>query len=403
MKRLLPTSIAVLAALIHSYSFASAITENASHYTVSNPLNQPLQQVLAIPLNSETQGKGDLLVTSNGAEVPSQTTATELLVALELAANSHRDITVHRLIEGAPKIIYPKQTYAELAVRIGGKSDEKGLYSGGKYYPVKAMQLPASHSIGNKLFKYEGFGWESEHIAYRFYFDQRGAVDIFGKIKNGLSLAATGLDGGDYHSLSDWGMDVLKVGPSLGLGAVAAWVDNQLVKPAPTQGMSASIKDGALQSSITVKHNGWPVGGDTLDLSTRYSIRANSPLTRVEVAANSLSQLATGIVKHDVQVLTYAPDHGKWGYLATYGNQSLNDDDLGMAIFFPLKAFDSFKTDSANELVVLNNQPQGTHYYFAAYWSAHPNGPKSAAEFKALLRSEIDQLNHPFTLTSHKL
>ena len=38
------------------------------------------------------------------------------------------------------------------------------------------MTLPPEHKIGDKLFKYEGFGWESDRIAYRFYFDQRGLV-----------------------------------------------------------------------------------------------------------------------------------------------------------------------------------------------------------------------------------
>ena len=144
------------------------------------------------------------------------------------------------------------------------------------------------------------------------------------------------------------------------------------------------------------------MGDKTLDLTTRYRIRAGSHLTRVDVTADALAQLATGIVKHGVQVLTYAPDDGSWGYIATFGNQSLNDDDLGMAVFFPMSAFDSFQTDAANELVVLNNQPQAVHYYFGAYWSAHPNGPQSADDFKALLRNEIEQLNHPFTLTPSK-
>ncbi|BFM19094.1 DUF4861 family protein [Gilvimarinus japonicus] len=400
MKRFIPTSLAVLAALIHSHSFAYPATENISHYTVGNPLDQPRQQVLAIPLKSAPQG--DLLVTANGAEIPSQTTATELLVALELDAQKHTDIAVHQLINGKPELSYPKQTYAELAVRVGGQVDDKGHYSGGQYHPVSQMQLPPSHSIGNKLFKYEGFGWESEQVAYRYYFDHRGAVDIFGKVKDGLSLADTGLDGGDYHSLSDWGMDVLKVGPSLGIGAVGAWVDNALIKPDPVQNMTVSIADGTLQSSATVTHSGWSMGDKTLDLTTRYRIRAGSHLTRVDVTADALAQLATGIVKHGVQVLTYAPDDGKWGYIATFGNQSLNDDDLGMAVFFPMSAFDSFQTDAANELVVLNNQPQAVHYYFGAYWSAHPNGPQSADEFKSLLRNEIEQLNHPFTLTPSK-
>lgn len=400
MKRLISTSITVLAALTHSHGFAQPPTEAVSHYTISNPLDHARQQVLAIPLNSAPQG--DILVTANGTEVPSQTTASELLVTLELDANQHIDIALHRLVGGHIELNYPKQTYAELAVRVGGQVDAKGNYSGGQYHLASHMQLPPSHTIGNKLFKYEGFGWESEQIAYRYYFDHRGAIDIFGKVNNGLSLAGIGVDGDDYHSLSERGMDVLKVGPSLGIGAVGAWVNGALIKPEPVQNMAVSIQDGALESSVTVTHNGWSIGDKTLDLSTRYSIRAGSHLTRVDVSADALAQIASGIVKHRVQVLTYAPKDSDWGYVATFGKQSLNDDNLGMAVFFPMNAFDSFQSDAANELVVLNNRPQAAHYYFGAYWSAHPKGPQTADDFKTLLHREIEQLNHPFTATPSK-
>jgi hypothetical protein len=397
MKPLAPTLVALIAALLHTNGLAQPATEAVSHYTVTNTLDHASQQVVSIPLT--TAPAGAIVATINGVEVPSQTTDTALLVALDLAAKKQVQLALHRLVDGQLALSYPARTHAELAVRVGGQVDAKGHYSGGRYHLARHMRLPKSHTIGNKLFKYEGFGWESEQMAYRYYFDHRGAVDIFGKVRDGLTLAHIGLDGGDYHSLSEQGMDVLKVGPSLGLGAVGAWHDSTLVKPRPVQQMAVSIVDQPLESSATVTHKGWSLGETQLDLSTRYSISAGSHLTRVEVTANGLAQLATGIVKHGVQVLTYTPEDGDWGYLATFGQQSLNNDELGMAIIFPMSAFDSLQTDAANELVVLNNSPQGAHYYFGAYWAGHPQGPHTAQAFTRLLHNELEQLNHPFTVT----
>ncbi|MBU2886715.1 DUF4861 domain-containing protein [Gilvimarinus agarilyticus] len=397
MLRLTTASIAAGIALLSVPCLATPATETVSYYSVENPLSQARKEVISLHLNSLAPNR-DSVVIINGEEAPSQTAGDKLLVQVKLPAETKQTLAVHQLNDGSLQVDYPAQTYAELAVRVGGETDKEGNYSGGRYHNAQAMQLPATHTIGNKLFKYEGFGWESEQVGYRYYFDERGAIDIFGKQQNGLSLAHTGLDGGDYHSMADWGMDILKVGPSLGLGAVGAWLDNRLVKPEQVADMSVTIATGPLESSATVTHGGWSPDSRTVDLTTRYSIRANSYLTRVDAQAGDLEQLATGIVDHGVQVLTHTPDDGKWGYLATYGTQSLNDDKLGMAIFFPINAFDSFQQDEHNQLVILNNSAAGAHYYFGAFWSAHPQGPKTIEQFKVELANEIDKLNSPIRL-----
>ncbi|MCP8899884.1 DUF4861 family protein [Gilvimarinus xylanilyticus] len=397
MLRLTIASIAAGIALSGAPCLATPATETVSYYSVTNPLSQPREEVVSIQLNGLAHGK-DQVVIVNGREAPSQTAGIELLTQVNLAPNSEQTIAVHHLNDGSLQVDYPPQTYAELAVRVGGEADKEGNYSGGNYHNATFMQLPPTHTIGNKLFKYEGFGWESKQVAYRYYFDHRGAIDIFGKTQNGLSLAETGLDGGDYHSMADWGMDILKVGPSLGLGAVGAWLDNRLIKPEQVTDMSVAIANGPLESSATVTHTGWRPESKTLELTTRYSIRANSYLTRVDAQVDELQQLATGIVDHDVQVLTYTPKDSKWGYLASYGKQSLNDDNLGMAIFFPMSQFDALQKDENNQLVILNNQTEGVHYYFGAFWSTHPQGPKSVEQFKAQLANEISKLNNPIRL-----
>ena len=88
-------------------------------------------------------------------------------------------------------------------------------FRGNKFVNVTQLRVPAIHTDHDALFKYEGPGWESEKVGYRFYLDWRNATDIFGKKNNKLILDQVGTHDtvakdDSYHSMQDWGMDILK-------------------------------------------------------------------------------------------------------------------------------------------------------------------------------------------------
>jgi hypothetical protein len=264
------------------------------------------------------------------------------------------------------------------------------------------MTLPPSHTIGDKLFKYEGFGWESDRVAYRFYFDERGLVDIFGKKKPELVLEQVGLDKGDYHSPSDWGMDILKVGPSLGLGGIAAWVNDKAEHPKPSAGLSVKLASGALESSAEVTQSGWQLGTKKLDITRRFSIRAHSHLTHTQVTSSApLGTVAIGIVKHGVNKLAQLSADSEWNYLATFGTQSLANDKLGMVVFFRHSDLVKTSADDFNELAILRMNTAGS-YYFGARWQGEPTGITSQAEFSAYLEQTRAELNKPIQVSALK-
>lgn len=62
---------------------------------------------------------------------------------------------------------------------------------------------------GQSGYRFDGAGWESELVGYRIYLDERNAVDIQGKRKQGLYWNSIGSSGVDYQQDADWGMDVL--------------------------------------------------------------------------------------------------------------------------------------------------------------------------------------------------
>ncbi|AFU98806.1 DUF4861 domain-containing protein [Simiduia agarivorans] len=284
-------------------------------------------------------------------------------------------------------------TYAELAQRVNAEADKEGVLKGGQYVSVNATTLPANHTVGDKLYKYEGLGWESARVAYRVYFDARNAIDIFGKQVSRLVLPEVGLDGGDYHTLADWGMDVLKVGPSLGLGSPASLgQDGRLVGINQFAGASAEVFNTPAASGIALNHRGWQSADGPRDTRTEIWIEPDSLLSRVSVHASApIARWATGIVRHGVDELRGSAKQGEWNYLASYGKQSLADDALGMAIFY--RETNSPAVD--NEYNLLQDLGSGNHqhYYLAAAWRQPESQTKSA--FQNWLAATQKILNHP--------
>lgn len=324
-----------------------------------------------------------------------------LALALPLAANENQtvDIYVKEHVNFADTNTQAR-TQAELQVRVGGTFNADKLEKG-DYASVKHYVLPKGHTVGNKLFKYEGFGWESESVAYRYYFDHRGSIDIFGKQKQGLFLNEIGTDDDDYHVLDHWGMDILKVGPSLGLGGIGAWQNGRLFGANNFSEFSVDVHSKPLISSIDLHYKDWLVADQKGDLALSLSIAANSLLTRVKASTTAnIEHFATGIVKHDVEVISQINKAGKWSYVATWGEQSLAKDNLGMAIFVETKNLQTFVDDEHNELVIFNASTQPVYYYFSANWSASNEGAKTKAMFVDYLNNTVATLNQPIKVIS---
>lgn len=322
-----------------------------------------------------------------------------LLVMADYPANASINIKVSAPTHGKLQLHYPPYTQTEMAIRLGGAINTEGVYSGGNYYPVTSMTLPPDHKVGDKLFKYEGFGWESDRVAYRFYFDERGLVDIFGKRTADLVLTNVGLDSGDYHSLSDWGMDILKVGSSLGLGGVAAWVDDKVQHPKSTKGMKVTLTNGSLESSALITQSSWPLGSKSIDLRRQFSIQAHSHLTHTQVTTTQpMGKLALGIVKHGVNKLENLNPNSEWNYLATFGTQSLANDALGMMVFFRHKDLHKVTSDEFNELVIINMNTR-SDYYFGARWEGEVTSINSQKAFLAYLEQTRAELNTPINVS----
>lgn len=261
------------------------------------------------------------------------------------------------------------------------------------YTSVSEYTVPATHEIGNGNMPYEGIGWENGLVGYRLYLDGRLVSDIFGKQSPEPALANIA-EYGSYHELADWGMDVLKVGPSLGIGGIGIMRGEQLEQFGTVPELSAKIgQTGKTIGTFTITAGGIenPAGG-TGGFVADYAIGSDSPTTRVSVKANGDLPLATGIVMHDgAELLQSSENLGQWRYIATWGDkQSENKDGLGMALFY--RADQGDYRGLANQTHFVAFKQPGFEYAFLAAWALDLSGITSKAEFEALLTKELAAL-----------
>jgi len=121
---------------------------------------------------------------------------------------------------------------------------------------------------------------------------------------------------------------------------------------------------------------------------TRHVLRLDS----------GIDNLCTGLVKlPDTEVIP-PPAEGEWSWLATWGVQSLNQDRLGMAIFFRRADLISTTGDDLNHVVVLRPSQQKLEYYFLAAWELEPGGITSREAFAAELAAVAARLNNPLII-----
>ena len=352
--------------------------------------------------------KQAFIVLDNGKELASQYNAMDadysgIVTVLDaMDGNERRELQVRFKKEGISVRNYKKRTQAELSHKAGGKFVNRE-YIGGEFKNVDYLRVPPEQKDHSWFIRYEGPGWESDKVGYRFYLDQRNANDVFGKTTPEMVLQDVGKDGFDsYHHLQPWGMDIMKAGKSLGIASIGAWVDGAVIRVEKTDSVTSRItQNGAVYSSILTRYYGWKIGEKKFDLESRLSIHAGTRLTHTRLTFRGKpDNISTGLVKDKNSVaLKDKGDKDHWGYLATYGKQSLNDDNLGMAVFFNPDNKPDFTEDNLSHIVKLLFTSEHIDYYFMAAWEKEPEGIKDQQQFEAYLKMVSQELAHPVTVS----
>jgi unsaturated chondroitin disaccharide hydrolase len=238
--------------------------------------------------------------------------------------------------------------------------------------------------------KFEGLGWESEASAWRIYFDQRNAIDMFGKRRPGLYLEMFGAPEYDYHAESPLGRDIYRIGEAIGIGAVAALVDGKVVKVSEVAERKwRIIGAGPVRVIVELFYKGWKVAGREVNLTSRITQWTGKHGFEHRVTAENADglTLVTGVVRHprlDEKVLEptatepalmrawWGPQVVEPGPPAT-SIHNLPDQNLGLAIIARGGKSKLGPDDPLNLLV----QPQvvngSASWYVVGVWDQEQN------------------------------
>ncbi|WP_321317571.1 DUF4861 domain-containing protein [Labilibaculum sp.] len=333
----------------------------------------------------------------------------ELALVCDFEAGEVKKVRVNFMLpEKAPK--YQMRTN----VRLGVGSIEEG-FEGTDYAlsPKGFMGLPV-------IYQAESVSWENDIMGFRNYFDCRNAKDLFGKLAPEMIMDKIGTqESGSYHELSDWGMDVLHVGPSLGAGGLALFHKDSLYRLGSVDSFEFQlITRGPVRSVFELNLKGWLVDGVKLDAQEKISVWAGKYWFQSDVLVKGLddeAELAVGIVTSYLKnnkPFSFSAN-SEFSAVATHDIQSMHEDYLGMGIL--LKSDEKVREGDApvlSEEIVKGsrwNQPVGqthfvtqkiknnqtaTHYFFAV-WEQENIKWAEQKNFEDLMKTQAEELSSP--------
>lgn len=251
-----------------------------------------------------------------------------------------------------------------------------------------------------RAYRFDGVGWESELVGYRLYLDERNATDIQGKRIPGLYWKWIGESGVDYQLDAFWGMDVLHVGPALGIGGIGFWVGDSVQKPLVLDRQRTRIvARGPVRAVVRVEYSGWEAGGDKVDVTSQFVIFAADRVSEHNVVLQKSrfpKTLVTGIVRHDSSTVAWDP---KQGALTSTGRQARSGDVLLMAIHAIPSTVSAKKSDTVNDLLLVPlERGKPVRFLIWSYWQGEAGSPWTDREMQEFMASTSRRLGEPLKI-----
>lgn len=230
----------------------------------------------------------------------------------------------------------------------------------------------------------EGPGWENDKVGFRKYFDTRNSNDLWGKVTNKMVLDEVGVNPSIiYHDFNPaWGMDILKVGKSLGAGGLALSLNidgkDSLIRFGTNVAQTTyeQLADGPIRAIFRIRYKGWKIASlPPIDVTEEISIWGGQYFYENKVTITS-APAGTKLVTGTIDFFTDHYDilsNGDAKGLYTFGQQSENKDNLGLGILVFASSFynfgHTFQTGNGvlNTYTVAmdcpNNKPDVYRYY----------------------------------------
>ena len=256
-------------------------------------------------------------------------------------------------------------------------------------------------NVTSAAYQMEGVAWENDKVGFRNYMDQRNGMDIFGKRTEEMVLDNVGIAGGpSYHEPDVWGMDILKVGTSLGDGGIGYMYNDSIYRVGDSgSGTYEVVFEGSQRSRFNFSFNNWSVDGNPVNVTQQIEISAGKHYYRSLVSYTGSDielDLVAGIVNmksEKLHVLALGDHHTA---LLTHDLQSEDTTLLAMALLVPNQYL--IRHGESKEqgegitqtyyVVMEANEGEPLPYRFYALWEMEDLRWSSLEEVKAFLEEE---------------
>jgi hypothetical protein len=254
----------------------------------------------------------------------------------------------------------------------------------------------------------DDFGWENDRAAYRVYGPAleyetiTSGIDAWGK-----SVAYPVIDKFikayneqkiPYHEDHGEGGDFYKVGPTLGCGGMAPFVNGKVVLPPHNFVEHKVLANGPIRSVFEVRYNPWPAGAATVSEVKRYSIDTGSNLTRIECTYSGDMKdvsVAAGIILRENSDQTWTADNAIAYWLPT----DFVTGKMGCGVVFgPEYKPEMLKADNHLLLTTTAKTGEPIAYYAGSCWDKN-EAFNTFEKWQAYLKAFKNRLDHPVEVT----
>ena len=268
-----------------------------------------------------------------------------------------------------------------------------------------------NHSRTGEVYQMEGPAWENDKVGFRNYLDQRNGMDIFGKLTSRMVLDSVGIaTRQSYHEPDDWGMDVLKVGTSLGAGSIGYLYRDSIYRVGDRGSASfTSLFEGPLRSRFNLTYDPWFVEEREVRVLHQIEIVAGRHCYQSAVTisgSDGMFDLVTGMVNMKSDTLYSLDLNGQYTGFFTHDLQSEDTTLLAMALVVSsIDLVTSGETKEAGEgvtesyyTVLAAPDGQPVPYRFYALWEKEDPRWASLDEVKAFLKEEAERWAQSVTI-----
>ena len=216
-----------------------------------------------------------------------------------------------------------------------------------------------------------GIIMENEWVGYRAILTAPYAMDIIGKRKPDLLDSPIKVD---LQNVSNWGGDALDEGLSLGIGSPAIFDLENIVPLTKFDSKEIEVvQTGPLRAEVHTTIKGVPVRDEKIDILVKWQMQAGKPWSQLNVSILSKTnlnlQFAFGLPKHEESTDFTQGQTNNVHFAYTYGLQSSENEQLGMAIMVPGQfEMDTYRDDPHNYFYLATPIDQAVEYRIMSTW-----------------------------------